>query len=772
MWLGGAVALASPECESQVVEAPEASESWRCFYLWARRSGTWDAAHARLARAVAEDADNAHAMINLGHIEMSTGQAAPGDWYARALAAYTGQSDLEGVVKANVAFAQLLSSRGGSAEAVYGHLDAADAAARASGVGLLQAIVDAQRARRLWRDGSDYAEAYRLIRNAELHAFPDGPYQLRLVVLHVLAGICQETGRLDEAAAASGRMVALTAAAGDRYVEATARLNVAAFALMNPDKVAPGTAERESALALEAAEEVGNPYILAGANCMRAEVLEAAGGDSLPLWLACRDRYAALGESGMAASGALGAAATMVDDQPEQALALTAEAVKTTAETGDVWAEVLARFVDAVLVWEVRGTEAGIAAFADHHAASERLLAEQADADTRAAVLANQVDGHHHLAARLAHLGADHLDGAIAAIERLRARELRDALKEGLVLPEADPETAARLADIGVRLTELNTLLGAASDETAQQALDREREALEAEESRLRDQLLDRDVSASAPTLAELQAELNQGEVLVAYQTPPVLTQYPHLGARPWVLAVSRDAVGVVELPDRRSLESLVLTFGGLFEDEGAGAAARERAGAAVFAQVLGPALDAVGGEGGKGQAVERTVDDRLARPAASGGTRHGGARRRGRAHLAHRGGACAARPACSGRRSPCRGPAARRGGLRWRCRPGGRPARWGGGRPGPAPCGCPRPRGWRGRTTTCAGALRGGGPRRPARGPRGPAARPAGLGGGAVGLSGRRWTGAGGRRARRPVPRLLDGRRARGGGQPVARAR
>lgn len=594
LWLGIALAATSPECEERVVKAPESSESWRCFYLWARRAGTWDAAHARLVQAVSDDGGNAHAMLNLGHIEVSTGQADAGRWYDRAVAVYERDNELEGQVNAHVAKALQLASRGAPADQVYGHLDAADAAAQESGEGLLQAIVNAQRARRMWRDGTDYAEAYRLIRSAETHAFPDGPYQLRLVVLHVMAGICQETGRLDEAVAASRRMVTLTAEAGDRYVEATARLNVANFALLNPDRAAPGTAERESALALEAAEEVGNLYILAGANCIRAEVVKAAGGDSVPLWLACRDCYLELGEAAMASSGALGAAAALVDTDPTQALELAAGAVHTSVDTGDVWSEVLSRFVHAVLVWDVEGDSAGIAAFASHEQASERLLSEQSDADTRAAVIANQVDGHHHLARRLARLGPGHLDGAIAATERLRARELRDALKAGGLFGRA-PELEAELDRIGRAVTELNTRLGAEIDEASRIELEREREALVSEESALRDQLLASDVAFQAPTVAELQAELAVGEVVVAFQTPPLLTQFPDQQTHPWALIISAEAVGVVDLPGRRSLDALALAFGGLFEDEGASDVARARAGAAAFGQVLGPALASVG---------------------------------------------------------------------------------------------------------------------------------------------------------------------------------
>ena len=182
--------------------------------------------------------------------------------------------------------------------------------------------MQAQRARRLWRNSSDLGEAYRLVRLAEEQAFPDGPYQLRLVVLHVMAGVCLETGRLDESAVASQRLVALTVEAEDRYVEASARLNVASYALQNPDRVPPGTAMTESELALQAAEEVGNVWVIANAQCVRAE----AGA-------ACRQsfRIAAAGDgwdcspSSEGSWGSVGADASslrLVDLPPERGVSL------------------------------------------------------------------------------------------------------------------------------------------------------------------------------------------------------------------------------------------------------------------------------------------------------------------------------------------------------------------------------------------------------------------------------------------------------------------
>lgn len=809
MGLQASAAAPTEDCEAQVLRAPEDSESWRCFYLQARRDGDWEAVRSRLTAEVEQNPDNSHAWVNLAHASTATGGEDAVALYGRAIAGYTRTDDPSGLVPAHVALAIHLSHQGAGSEAVQAQLALARTVAEASGDPLLGAMVDSQEARVIWRQGGDMGRAYTLVRSAEQHAFPDGPYQLKLVVLHVLAGICEETRRLDEGHAASQRMVALTAESGDRYVEATARLNLAAFALNNPERTAPGTAERESMLAIEAAEAAGNPYVLAGALCTRADVLFQSGQPSLPWWRRCEAAYRALDEPGMSAMGTLGEAAVLADADGPAALALAHRVVAVGRDTGDEGLEVLGRLAVAGLTWAVEGPDAGRAAFVAHHAAAERLVDHQNDATSRAEVMSNWVDGHHMLAALLSQEGLGSIDLTIAEVERVRARELADALRSEAILSAGDPVAVEGLQELGKRLSALNIALAEATvDERP--ALARQREVLEYDEAVLRDSL-QRSVhptGLAAPTLAELQAELEDGEVLLSLQTPPVLSQLPTLQAAPWALAISRTQVGVAQLADRRTLDAAVQTFSGLHQDGGVSAATAERAAASLWAITVGPALAALGDDPllGEGQLPRRiivvpdgplhdlpfaalratpegpplgtTVDVSrtpsltswlaLRRVLCGGEWPSPGA---GRPDLAfgcgHAVAAFARCPARSGGGvgGAGRGALDRRGCPRslvaHHCGParGGSPRR-------------PRPRGGRGRRPPRAHLERRWRPRRCLGGTGSAGAAPRGHGGGAVGVPGGQW--AGHRRGwpGRLVPGVLAGGGAGGGGQLVAPSR
>lgn len=588
------------DCEQAVRTAPEAAESWRCFYLEARRGGDWTGARARLERESRERPDNPHAWLNLAHIEAAQGGERGVALYEAAVDRYTAAEDAAGLTQAHIGLAIHRSHLGAPLEEVLAGLDAAEQAAVRADDPIPRATVQAQRARVLWRSGGDLGAAYALVREAEQHAFPDGPYQLRLVVLHVLAGICQETGRLDEAHVAGVRMVELTAAEGDRYVEATARLNVAQFALMNPDRVPPGTGERESQQALTAAQDVGNPFILAGALCTRAGILRQQGQPSLDTWERCSAAYRALGEPLMAALGEVGAASVLAETQPQAALARAEAVVRAARDGGDESLEVLGRLAVAGLRWSAEGPEAGREAFAAHHAAAERLLDHQTDATSRAGVLSNLTDGHHLLAWLSVQPGphGPDLDTALAELERLRARELVDRLRRSELLAAPLLAQNPALAELAVQLTQLNIDLGAAEDDRKRAALAHRRETLERQEAVLRDRL-QRDTHPTgrpAPRLAEVQAALGPGEVILSYQTPPLLAQLPTLQTLPWVLAISQDAVGKAVLPDRAALEALVPTVAGLFAP-GEHSPTAARAAAATWDQLVAPGLAAIGAD-------------------------------------------------------------------------------------------------------------------------------------------------------------------------------
>jgi len=520
-------------CQRAADTAPDDRDAWRCLYLYARHNGAWDDVEARLLRALDQDPSLHHARLNLGHIYSDQGDPRAIPTYEAALEGYVRDGDVTGQVQARIALANFQAHHDATADQVRDGLWKAAEVADSSGDPMLQATVAVQQARFLWRTGDDYVEAWRLVKSAESYAFPDGPYQLRVLVLHVLAGLSEATGRFDEALTASRRLAELTASNGDRYVEATARLNLAALASAHPELVAPQRALTESAAALTAARAVDNPYAIAGAACVRARALDIAGEPgSQALWQRCADEFGALGEPLSQTLGVLGLAGADSATDPDRAVRLATEAVAEAQRVGHQDAEIDARFAEAVLRWEAQGPAAGQAAFEAHLTALETLRRRQPDAETRALVASAQAIGRYHLASRLAHLGPDHVGDALAVIESLRARELLDRMDGGV------------------------------------------------------------DEDAAPASLAELQAALAPGEALLSFQLPPWQDTLPAIQAEPWALLLTADRVQVLPLPSRAELRVAVRSLAGLVPQDVEGAAPHV---VPLWDSLIARALDAAG---------------------------------------------------------------------------------------------------------------------------------------------------------------------------------
>jgi CHAT domain-containing protein len=508
------LAQAAPEeglaaCNADARTAPTDRDTWRCFYLHARRTGEWEEASARLNTVLEGAPDSPHVLLNLGHLHSDRGLPEATSLYSAAIAAYVVDEDTTGEVQARIALANFQVHQGVPGEDVAAAFRQASMVAQASGDPLLQATANAQQARFLWRTGEDYVEATRLLTAAEPHAFPDGPYQLKLLILHVFAGIYRATDRPEKGLDASRRLVALAVAEGDRYVEATARLNLADLSAGHPELVSADVALAESAAALAIAEAVGNPYAVAGAACIRARTLDIAGrSGSLALWTRCAEGFAALEDPLSETLGLLGLAGALSRTDPTRAVTLTETAARKSQATGQQTAEIHARFAQAVLSWEAEGADAGQVAFVGYLDALEQLREGQTDDDTRAMVTSAQADGHHHLASRLAWSVPEGLSEAIQVVEQLRAHELNDD-----------------------------------------------------------------DAPTHALSLPALQANLQEGEALLSYQLPRSQDILPSLQAESWAVLITTDQITRLPLPNRASLKVAVTALTGFFPSDDAAAA-------------------------------------------------------------------------------------------------------------------------------------------------------------------------------------------------------
>lgn len=501
------VAATSPDpfsaCEAGLGTGASRYEGWRCFYMAARKGASWEQATKRVG-AGAESGD-AWAEVVLAHIHSDRGNSSAEGHYLRAIAAFGLESDGEGQAQARFGLANFRWNRGATPEEVQAILDQALLDSERAGMPILVATAKAQLARHLWRTGGDYDRAWALGGEAEAVAFPDGPYQLRLLVLHVLAGVAGLTARPEAELDLRQRMVSLAAGEGDAYVEATSRLNVAQHYLAEPDMAPVGAAEMQARLALSAATKAGNGYAVAGAHCTLGRALGPTHAEAGGYWQKCIDGYAAAGAPEAALYGMSGMATVRFLEDADEGIRLADAAAEAAKTGGQSDAALNARIVAAALRWQADRSDAK-AATEEALLQADQTREQQKTESARAGVVAMSRLAHDLLATGL--LGRGDQEGAFAAVERLRARELEEQLRR---IGSDSPEAFAALG-----------------------------------------------------SLAAVRQELAVNEAFVAYQLPLPQTLVPEAVTHSWAFVVTREAVRVATLPTAAGLSAKLAVYDGL----------------------------------------------------------------------------------------------------------------------------------------------------------------------------------------------------------------
>lgn len=164
------------------------------------------------------------------------------------------------------------------------------------------------------------------------------------------------------------------------------------------------------------------------------------------------------------------------------------------------------------------------------------------------------------------------LDEAFLTIERMRARELLDALRRADAMrPDPDDPTERRWQAVVDEIAALQrALLEDTPDTPAYRASLEELSRLEAHERRLRGTLgagsgeLGSLLAPRFPALSEVQAALDEREAILSYQLADVHGRLGIPEGGSWLWVVTRDAVEAVPLPERRVLEPRLAFIGGV----------------------------------------------------------------------------------------------------------------------------------------------------------------------------------------------------------------
>jgi len=519
-------------CDARVRSAPNDPPSYYC-YLQAVRAGAPAAdAVRRLDAVLAVEPARHRARMILGMIEDNQGNSRAETLLGDAVDGMEAAGDHHGVVYGALALAYRLGKEGRLEESET-VVERAARAAETSGDPELQASIWTEQALTAKRR-ADYDRSLQLYRKAETAVFPDGPAWLKGNVLSGIGWLQWYFGNLRQAMATYRREAEIRQGAGDRFGEAATRNNLAHVALALAER---GEFSREACMplvdeALEVAGAAGAVDTEAHARLLRARLL---GGDQAveecerTIRLAGRIGNAAVRWDAMRILAAL-----KLDLGPEhenEAFALLDAAAEEASQAGMPTQLAYALQQRAALATLARPRDEAIAAWDACIDAVDTIGKLQAEDITRAYALSHWSHPYHRLVDLLLNgIGGSaasdvDLDHAFRTMERRHARSLVEILGNRRARAEAQEFV----------------------------------------------------------TLAEVRAALTEGEAMLLWE---VLSERE---GRSWLVAVTRDAVHVRELPGREDLDDAVTVFGGLLRGEDP---LMPRAAADLYAMVVGDVLD------------------------------------------------------------------------------------------------------------------------------------------------------------------------------------
>ncbi len=564
LWLGIALAGSIEDCDGQ----SEATEVYRCYYRVARAEGLWDEAAARLDAVLVADPEAWWAALSRAHIDSDQGVDAAEQRYRDTIVGMDKIEDAKGSIYARLGLATWLSYAGQNDE-LNRLLDEAAAVATDAGDDVLIAIVRSQQARAMWQQGEDLGRAFALIQEAEAAAFPEGPYQLQLQVLHVAAGLSEELGAAQDARMYSNRMVELTHDAGDQYVEATARLNAINFTLESQElreSITDAELIPQVEEALAVARAGGNHSSEASALCVLGRLIPGEVGTGH--LVECLERHTADEDTAgvVLAQRLLGE--RWATTNPEEAFARFDAAADLARRTGRQVALGRTLVERAQARWRVGPREQSIA---DSWEAVDAVwgLRDLQLADASSEVLSAWSHAYHLFAHKT--LGdapsPEDMDMALRFMEQMRARRLLESVaaiggEEGALGSERS-EVLREITAVQLKLSGGNL---------DSEPLLAELDELEARERRVRAELVAADPNIAhlskpeIPTTAEIAAQLGPDEALLSFQIAPWHASYRE--PESWVLVVSSAGAAVYDVHPDADLRTSIPLFNGLLQRE------------------------------------------------------------------------------------------------------------------------------------------------------------------------------------------------------------
>jgi tetratricopeptide (TPR) repeat protein len=556
------------ECSAAIGTAPEAYDSWFCFYRAAERSGNWGGGEAALRAASAGHEANGWVELTLGHFARRRSEVEEALWlYGKSASRFQSVGHFEGEVSARTNLRALLGLYG-RAEEAKGELLRIVAVAEASSDPLLLAQAYQLQAHHLIETGEDIARAHRLLKRAEALLPEDGPYRIRRNVVLGLGNASFELGRYEEALEHYRELDRISENEGNTYTRATAQYNLANTRLTQLEVLpSPGGLEEVAEMARRAVETAvagENPHIEVLALRALGDTLGNLPGHEAEAD-ALLDRCSSLAEKigrPMERGHCLWTrAGRLAETDPVEARRLSERAIEVALSADNPEGLIRALSQRMRIAWKTEPREDAIESSLRTLSAIEALRSLQEEAGTRAHLLSAWADDYYRLSGNL--IEASDLESAFSVVERLRSRALLESLLlEGASVPHPYGDARHQLLEAIVAIQK--RLLATTVSTEERERLLKELERLELEEQATR---RTPEVSGvSFATLEEVRAELAPEEALLSYQVGLWKDLYGDFGGGAFVLVVTRERAGIVRLPDRAALKPAVEFFGGALE--------------------------------------------------------------------------------------------------------------------------------------------------------------------------------------------------------------
>ncbi|MEM9461981.1 MAG: CHAT domain-containing protein [Myxococcota bacterium] len=602
LWLGpwreasGASPPGSRATEAELVDALDACRrgieklpvsrlaAW-CFYEVARQQERWDEVYQELSARVAEPGASPMLLLPLGFVEGHRGNL-------ERAAELLGEA-LEAMPDATAdTRAQLFVNRGLYLRKLGRHAEARAAYEEVVELGRIHDIAVFEVAGQLelgsllLQQGGDLGELRALYDRVVPLALDVASYSVGTKALIARATLWRRLGQDHRRRQDYEQILSRAQQQGDAYDELFARsellgMELEALDLRDGGQVPPPLRQRLAQLRRQAQDT----HQAASVNflwCQEAQLLAGAGraGQAAQLYERCADGHGETKTIQNQLVAQLGQALALSRAGDHAHARSLAEAVDAQARAHGLRELQLNTGYGHIVTAMNAGAVPRALERAGRHFDDVELYREiQSDEADRSQEMSELSTSYYFVSGSLLRQRGDpagELDTAFGVIERMRARNLLDGLRRSRALRSVSDlldvpdeqrwrETVAEIAAVQ------RSLLRSGLDQATRDAVLLSLEQLEAQERRLRTVLghsgseLGRLLVPQIPTLPEIQATLGARDAILSFQ---LADEYDRLGGPEggsWLWVITRDAVQVVPLPERRVLDRQLAFVAGLF---------------------------------------------------------------------------------------------------------------------------------------------------------------------------------------------------------------